>query len=43
MKDKNVRRHTAAHDPEMRFGGTSDGTGTVAAVHVNNIMYRVIR
>lgn len=43
MKDKNVRRHTAAHDPEMRFGGTSDGTGTGAAEHGDNIIYRDIR
>lgn len=43
MKDKNVRRHTAAHDPEMSFGGTSDGTGTGAAEHGDNIIYRDIR
>lgn len=33
MKDKNAQRRGAAHDPEMRFGGTSDGAGTGAAEH----------
>ena len=43
MKDKNTEKYTAAHDPEMRFGGTSDGTGTGAAEHGDNIIYRDIR
>lgn len=43
MKDKNTEKYNAAHKHEICFGGTSDGTGTGAAEHGDNIIYRDIR